>query len=37
VTLEDTGVELEKQIHEFDYGDALNTLRSTFSKGSDDF
>ncbi|PKM60485.1 MAG: hypothetical protein CVU99_07685 [Firmicutes bacterium HGW-Firmicutes-4] len=37
VTLEDMGVELEKQIHEFDYGDALNTLRSTFSKGSDDF
>jgi PAS domain S-box-containing protein len=37
LTLEDTGVELERQIHEFDYGDALNTLRSTFPKGSDDF
>ncbi len=33
----DSGFDLERQIHEFDYRDALNTLRSTFSKVSGDF
>jgi len=35
-TLGDSGLELERQIHEFDYRDALNTLRSTVLKVSED-
>lgn len=37
VTLQDKGVDLERQIHEFDYRDALETLRSTFAKVSGEF
>jgi len=35
--LGDSGFDLKRQIQEFDYRDALNTLRSTFSKVSGDF
>lgn len=37
LTLGDCGFDLERQIHAFDYRDALNTLRSFFSEASDAF